>query len=244
MFNPQVPSIEVTTRSLVLQQALSAAYKARRQHVPPAPASLADLLEGVKHGVGGLLSRPGCRDALGESRARLFHAPGREAEAQVWWHESLAAAAFAARAAELKSGSVLASFMGGLLHRAGESLALKILARVELDHRMKLDSASRREWCTSHGPELAERLVRTWSLPPEAAACALGWMRFGEFAAASAESSALYFGRLFAIELLQPQFCVPGAIDHAAADLGLDAAQVAEIRREEARARELLRALD
>lgn len=244
MFNPQAPSIEVSTRSLVFQQALAAAFKARRQHVPPAPASLAALLDGLKHGVAGLLSRPGCRDALGETRARLFHVPGRDTEAQAWWHESIAAAVFAARAAELKAGSAVASFMGGLLHRAGESLALKILARTELDQRMKLDSASRREWCMSHGPELAERLVRTWNLAPEAAACTLGWMRFGEFAEASAESAALYFGRLFATELLQPQFCVPGAIDHAAADLGLDAAQVAAIRREEASARELIRALD
>lgn len=244
MFNPHAPSIEASTRSLVFQQALAAAFKARRQHVPPAPASLSALLDGVKQGVGGLLGRPSCRDALGETRARLFHVPGRDAEAQAWWHESVAAAVFAARVAELKSGSVTASFMGGLLHRAGESLALKILARTELDHRMKLDSASRREWCTTHGPELAERLVRTWNLAPDIASCTLGWMRFGEFPEASAESAALYFGRLFAIELLQPQFCVPGAIDHAAAELGLDASQVVEIRSADIRARELLRALD
>jgi hypothetical protein len=47
---------------------------------------------------------------------------------------------------------------------------------------------------------------------------------------------------LFAIELLQPQFCVPGALEHAAADLGLDAELVAEVRREDAQA--LIRALD
>jgi hypothetical protein len=52
----------------------------------------------------------------------------------------------------------------------------------------------------------------------------------------------LYFGRLFAIELLQPQFCVPGALDHAAADLGLSADLVAQVRKEDARA--LIRALD
>ncbi len=244
MFNPQAPSIEVSARSLVFQQALAAAFKARRQNLPPAPASLPALLEASRNGVAGLVGRAGCRDALGETRARLFHAPGREAEAEVWWHESLAAAVFAARVAQLKPASVTASFMGGLLHRAGESLALKILARVELDYRMKIDSASRREWCTMHGPELAERLVRAWNLSPEIAACALGWMRFGEFAEVSADSAALYFGRLFAIELLQPQFCVPGALDHAAADLGLDAAQVAEVRSEEPRARELIAALD
>ena len=67
-------------------------------------------------------------------------------------------------------------------------------------------------------------------------------MRFAEFAEVSGESAALYFGRLFAIELLQPQFCVPGALDHAAADLGLSADLVAQVRKEDARA--LIRALD
>ncbi len=244
MFNPQAPTNEVSTRSLVFQHALAAALKARRQNLPPAPASLSALLDASRGGAAGLLGKPGCRDALGEIRARLFHSPGREAEAEAWWHESVAAAVFAARVAQLNGASAAASFMGGLLHRAGESLSLKILARVELDYRLKLDSSSRRDWCTTHGPELAERLVRTWNLAPDIGACALGWMRFGEFAEVSGDSAALYFGRLFAIELLQPQFCVPGALDHAAADLGLSAEHVTEVRREESRARELIRALD
>jgi hypothetical protein len=47
---------------------------------------------------------------------------------------------------------------------------------------------------------------------------------------------------LFAIELLQPQFRMPGALDHAAADLGLGADLVAQVRKEDAWA--LIRALD
>ena len=242
MFNPQAPSSEVSTRSLLLRQALAAAFKARRQNLPPAPASLPALLEACRGGLPGLLAKPACRDALGEIRARLFHAPGRDAEAQAWWHESVATAVFASRVAQLKQASVCTSFLGGLLHRSGEALALKMLARVELDYRMRLDSASRREWCATHSQELTERLVRTWDLTPEIGSCVLGWMRFGEFTEVSGESAAVYFGRLFAIELLQPQFCVPGALEHAAADLGLDAELVAEVRREDAPA--LIRALD
>jgi hypothetical protein len=117
-----------------------------------------------------------------------------------------------------------------------------MLARVELDYRMKLDSAARREWCTTHGQELTERLVRTWKLAPEIGSCALGWMRFGELTEVSRESAAVYFGRFFAIEMLQPEFCVPGALDHAAADLGMAADLVAQVRQEDARA--LIRALD
>jgi HDOD domain len=242
MFNPQAPSSEVSTRSLLLRQALAAAFKARRQNLPPPPASLPALLAACRSGVQGILAKPGCRDALGEIRARLFHAPGRDAEAQAWWHESVATAVFASRVAQLEQASVCASFLGGLLHRSGEALALKMLARVELEYRIKLDSASRREWCATHSQELTERLIRTWNLAPEIGSCVLGWMRFAEVSEVSRESAAVYFGRLFAIELLQPQFCVPGALDHAAADLGLGADVVAKVRQEDARA--LIRALD
>jgi hypothetical protein len=188
------------------------------------------------------VAKPGCRDALGEIRARLFHSPGRDAEAEAWWHEGVATAVFAARVAQLRQASVGASFLAGLLHRSGEALALKMLARVELEYRMKLDSTARRGWCTTHSQELAERLVRTWNLPSDIGSCVLGWMRFAEFGEVSGESAALYFGRLFAIELLQPEFCVPGALDHAAAELGLDADLVAQVRQEDAGA--LIRALD
>lgn len=244
MFNPQAPPFEVLSRSLMLRHALAAAFKARRQNLPPAPASLPALLVACRDGVPGLLGKPGCRDALGEIRARLFHTPGRDAEAQAWWHEGVATAVFAARVAQLKQAAVGASFMGGLLHRSGEALALKMLARVELEYRLKLDGGSRRDWCTTHSQELTERLVRAWSLTPQIGACVLGWMRFGEFTEVSGEGTALYFGRLFAIELLQPEFCVPGALDHAAADLGLAADLVAQVRQEEAQTRELIRALD
>jgi hypothetical protein len=242
MFNPQAPLSDVSPRALLLQQALAAAFKARRQNLPPPPASLPALLSGCQAGSQGLLGKPGCRDALGEIRARLFHAPGREAEAQAWWHEGVATAVFAARVAQLTQASVDAAFLGGLLHRSGEALALKMLARVELEYRMKLDSASRRDWCSKHSVELAERLVRTWNLSPEIGACVLGWMRFAEFPQVSGESAALYFGRLFAIEALQPEFCVPGALDHAASDLGLAPDVVSQVRQEDVRP--LIRALD
>jgi len=60
----------------------------------------------------------------------------------------------------------------------------------------------------------------------------------------SGESAALYFGRLFAIELLQPEICVPAALDHGAAELGLTEEQVAQVRAQAAHAREMIRAVD
>src|SRR5262249_976291 len=243
-FNPQAPPTETSTRSLVFRQALAAAFKAHRQNLPSVPATLTALSAATRSGVPGLIAKPGCREALRDIRARLFHIPGRDIEAQTWWHEALATAVFAAHIAQLKQASSSAAFVAALLHRSGEALALKILARVELDYRMRLDSASRRAWCVNHSQELLERLVRAWNLTPETGTCVLGWMRFGEFAEVSAESTALYFGRLFAIELLQPDLCVPGALDHAAAEAGLTDEWVAQVRGEGARARELIRHAD
>jgi hypothetical protein len=253
MFNPLSQRPVVSTRALVFRQALAAAFKSLRQSIPAAPESLpallsaCDTLSAADCPAGGAaraaragelqisLSRTACREALADIRARLFQIPGRDAEAQAFWEEGLAGAVFAARVARVLQAPLPASFMGALLHRAGEALALKILARVELEYRMKLDSTSRREWCAGHSAELGERLTRRWSLPDPAA------LPSGDLAAATAESKAVYFGRLFAIELLQPEFCVPGALDHAAADLGLSADLVAQIRKEDLRP--LLRAL-
>jgi hypothetical protein len=243
MFNSRAPP-EVSGRVLIFRHSLAAAFKARRQHLPAVPESLPALLRAVSGGTDGLLGKPGVRDALYALRTRVFHAPGREAEAQTWWHESLATAVFGARVAGVREASVPASFCGGLLHRAGEALALKTLARIELEYRMKLDSASRRDWCTPHGHELSERLVRGWGLLPEVATAVLGWKRFGEFAEVSRESAALYFGRLFAIEALQPGFCVPGAIDQAAADMGVGPDVVAQIRAVTPHAQELIKSVD
>ena len=83
--------------------------------------------------------------------------------------------------------------------------------------------------------ELGERLMRRWNLPGPVA------MPSGDLAAAAPESLAVYCGRLFAIELLQPDLCVPGALDHAAADLGLGADLIAAVRKDDPRA--LIRAL-
>ena len=227
----------------MLHHALAAAFKAHKQSLPEPPASLSSLLDCAAHGTAGLLGRSGVRDALGEIRARIFQMPGLDPEGQCLWPESIAAAAFAARVAQLRQASVSVAFCSGVLHRAGEALALKILARVELEFRMKLHSSSRRDWCNTHGRELAERLVRAWSLPADVAACVVGWRLFGEFAQASSDSTGLYFGRLLATELLHPDLCVPGALDYAAAELGLSAELLSDLRAEGGRVRSFIQAL-
>ena len=63
--------------------------------------------------------------------------------------------------------------------------------------------------------------MRAWGVPVRAAATAAEWRRLRDFPDAAADATAVYLGRLFAIELISPQFCAPGAVDGAALEAGL-----------------------
>ena len=243
MINSRAVASETSPRTLLFRHALAAAFKARRQNMPPPPAGIEGLFETVATGLPGLLGRTGIKTTLLEIRARVFQVPGREAEADACWQESLAAAVFATGVAQLRQSSLAASFGGGLLHRAGEALALRMLGRVELEHRVRMDSASRRDWCTTHEYELAERLLRAWAVPTDVASCTLGWRKFGEFAELPGEGTALYFGRVLALEMLHPDNCVPGALEYTASQLGFDGEALGRLRAGASQARELLQAL-
>jgi hypothetical protein len=138
---------------------------------------------------------------------------------------------------------VAAAALGGLLHRAGEGLALKILGTVEAANRAKLDDPSRHDLLVRHGPALAERLVRRWALTPPTAMCVLGWRRFGEFSEVSRESAAVYFGRLLANELLYAELAVPGVVETVAAQLAIGAERLRELRAKQENVRALVEAV-
>jgi len=78
--------------------------------------------------------------------------------------------------------------------------------------------------------DLLERVVRSWAVPARAAATAAEWRRLREFPGAAADAAAVYLARLFALELISPQFCAPGVVEHAIEELGLDAAKLEAVR--------------
>ena len=243
MSNSQARVPELYSRLLLFRHALDAELKARRQHLPPMPTALPHLLPALQQGMPGMLGLPGVREGLVQLRACLFEVQGRDAEARTAWHESWRARCSLRRWPGFgRAGHTAAC--GGLLHRAGEMLALKILARVELEYRSKLDGPARREWCASHCHELQERLLRSWPLPPEIGACLLGWNRFGELAQMSPAGAAVYLGRLLGLRHLQPDVCVPGVLEQAAGVLGVSAEQLEGLHREADAVRGLIRALD
>jgi hypothetical protein len=67
-------------------------------------------------------------------------------------------------------------------------------------------------------------------VPVSAAATAAEWRRLRDFPDAAADATAVYLGRLLAIELISPQFCAPGTVDGAAAELGLPADRLSGLR--------------
>ena len=94
-------------------------------------------------------------------------------------------------------------------------LTIRAIAEIEHASHVRLDSASKADLCAAHGGELLERTVRAWGIPARAAATAAEWRRLREFPGAAADAAAVYLARLFAIELIAPQFCAPGVIECA-----------------------------
>jgi hypothetical protein len=129
-------------------------------------------------------------------------------------------------------GDPQVSGVAGLLHRLGDILTLRAIAVIEHAGRLRLDAASKADLCAEHGGALLERAVRAWGVPPRAAATAAEWRRLREFPGAAADATAVYLARLFAIEATAPQFCAPGAIEHAAEELGVAPDILSTLRRD------------
>jgi hypothetical protein len=160
----------------------------------------------------------------------LCDAAARTAELRALWRESVLTAAFARRLAPRMRGDARLSAIAGLLHRLGDMLTIRAIGEIEYSAHIRLDAASKSDLCAVHGGEQLERTVRAWGVPPRAAATAAEWRRLREFPAAAADAAAVYLARLFAIELIAPQFCVPGVVDASIEEAGLDAAALWDIR--------------
>jgi hypothetical protein len=169
-------------------------------------------------------------------------APARSQELRALWMESVATARYAWRLARVIGADPDTSAIAGLLHRLGDILTIRAIAEVEHATRLRLDAKSKSELCVELGGGQLERALRAWGVPARAAATASEWRRLREFPAAAADATAVYLARLFAIELLSPQFCAPGLLEHAADEAGLDAAVVSQMRAD-ATIRELVASL-
>lgn len=197
---------------------------------PAAPECLDRLATDLARGFTAVADSHSGRGALEALRDALFVAPGREREALALWRESVATAACAELLAPARNASVAVATLGALLHRAADAWMLRVIARSERETESRLDGAARARLAARESASCAARLVREWKLAAPVASCMLGWRQCGEISSVSAEAVVVYCARMLAIELLQPDVCVPGALDAAAEEYGLDAAALARVR--------------
>ncbi|MGQ0833370.1 MAG: HDOD domain-containing protein [Gammaproteobacteria bacterium] len=230
--------------TLPVQHEIASSVASSIARTPSAPACLSRLAADLDRGIFAVAGTSVGRGALDELREGLFSAPGREREALALWHESLATAAYAELLCGVSGASIGVASLGGLLHRVGDAWMLRNLARSEARSGARLDAPSRSRLSSLETAACAARLVRDWKLSAPVAACVTDWRRCGELEPVAPEATAVYCGRLLALELLRPQFCAPAATASAVAEHGFDGDAFARIRGSDLRVLRLVRSVD
>jgi hypothetical protein len=160
----------------------------------------------------------------------VCNAPARTAELRSMWNECVITAAFAWRLAPHLGSDADSCAIAGLLHRMGDLLTLRALGAVEYATRLRIDAAGKAELSVELGEQQLERVVRAWRIPPRAASTAAEWRRLRDFPAAAADATTVYLSRLLALELISPQFCAPGVLDHAVEEARVNPAVLSRVR--------------
>ena len=214
-------------------RAISVALHERLQQLPLSPLdwSSFDPCAALR---GGAIDR-----SLDTLSRLLCTAPARSAELRNLWNECVVTAAFAQRVAPQLGADPRSSAIAGLLHRLGDMLTIRAIAEIEHAEGVRLDSSGKSALCTEHGVEVLDRVVRAWGVPARAAATAAEWRRLGEFPGAAADAATVYLARLFALELIAPQFCAPGVIEHAMEEMGVEPDRLSAVRSDIARRKRL-----
>jgi hypothetical protein len=229
MSNARHSSSVTVAYDLKVRNALGRSIASMARDLPAPPAEWRRWGEAVVAAVAGEEPVSGERGTLYQLREALFAAPGGEAAMVSLWREALATAVFACAFATLRGLDAGGTAVAGVLHRAGEAGARRALALAESASGIELDARARLQLCALHAQAFADELIRSWPLPPEVAVAINGWRRFGQFGAVSA-CAAVYLAHLLAEELLNPDSLAPGVVEGAAAELGLDEAEIATLR--------------
>ena len=226
---------------------LAAALTLALAEMPPRPAGLAACVAYLQEAPEWLATRATGVRALGRFRDALFSAPGRSQQMRAVWRESLVTACVTAQLARLACLDAPVLTAAGLLHRMGDIWALTALARAEAATQVRLVGAAANEAYAARDADLAARMVAAWRLTPDVATAVLGWrscLDAGSPATALNPAQAVYLGRLLAMEQLHSNFCTPGVIDAAAAELTVSPELLDAVRAASAGADTLLQRLD
>lgn len=222
--------------ALDARRVIAAQLRERVREVPPAPFEWSDFDPAAAVGEAG--GTPDLR--LVALQRQLCTSPARSAELRGLWNESVITAAYAWRIAPDVGGDPQTAAIAGLLHRLGDILTIRAIAAIEHSAQVRLDAVGKADLCAELGVGLLDRTLRAWDVPVRAAATAAEWRRLRDFPDAAADATAVYLGRLFALELISPQFCAPGAVRAAAIEAGMDEESLVRLRGDDAIARLLV----
>lgn len=195
------------------------------EELPPRPAGLFACAAFLLQDAAVLTARPMGLRALRRLRSELFAAPGREPEMHSLWRESVATACTAGILSRQVGLDPALLATAGLLHRMSEVWLLATLARAEKVVSVRLQGAAMQEARVIGTEQLGARMAALWALNPEVSQAALRWRDCltdeDEHPVPLTPARAVYLAHLLAVEQLHPDFCTPGIIEAAAAELGV-----------------------
>lgn len=140
-------------------------------------------------------------------RGEVFIAPGHEPECEEFWREAWFAGLWAKEIGRLRRRHVESSFLAALMHRTGAALALKILARFEVEHRTAIDTRSLGELVAEFDPPFARLLMDGWHIAPEIQMGATDWRDYRS-CAQSDLAATVHAAHVLAAHTMHPQLLV------------------------------------
>jgi len=164
----------------------------------------------------------------------------RRKDLDALWREAVATMCYSAQIATIQKGAIGATLLAGLLHRAGQALAIRALALAELEQNVRLDPTSTADWLTRTAGAVFDALAREWQISDKVVQIVKLWQAYAEDTQPH-EAQAVYLGHVLAMELLYPDWSSPEAIDAAASELDINAETLEWVRGERAQILRLLR---
>jgi HD-like signal output (HDOD) protein len=140
-------------------------------------------------------------------RGEVFVAPGHEPESEDLWREAWYAGLWAKEVARLRRKHVEGAFLAALMHRTGSALALKILARFEIEQRTALDARSFGELVLEFEPPFARMVMDGWRIAPEIQIAVSDWREYRNSSQADLAAT-VHAAHVLAAHTLHPQLLV------------------------------------
>ena len=137
-------------------------------------------------------------------RGEVFVAPGHERESEELWREAWLAGLWAKEIARERRKHVESAFLAALMHRTGAAVALKILARFEVEQRTVMDARTFADLVMELEPPFGRLLMNNWGLPDDVQDGASDWRRYRD-SSHSDLASTVNAAHLLATHTLYPQ---------------------------------------